>query len=140
MVQPLVRIRCGLEINGGKLRGPQLTDIIEALTPQETRSPSDLRSIALHEIGHIVVAQRLGHRVDSVSIIPNGPSEGHTIARAPTIVPTRQHLQELVMIGMGGRAADIVVDNGSVPGTTCAATCRRRVPRLILYPRNSNPC
>lgn len=97
-------------------RNPQIIDIIEALTPQETRSPADLRSIALHEIGHAVVAQRLGHHVDSVSIIPNGPSEGHTIAQAPTIVPTRQHLEDLVTIGMGGRAADIVIGDGPNAG------------------------
>ena len=97
-------------------RPPELADLVGALTPKETRSRNDLRAIAIHELGHAIVALRLGHRLDRVTILPEAFSEGQTLTRLPTIIPGRAVLQEMATIALGGRAADIVIGTGPHAG------------------------
>lgn len=113
-------------------RNPVLPDLIDALTPQETRSASDLRAIAIHEIGHAVVALRLGHKLERVTILPEGMSGGQTLTHLPTIIPNRAIIEEIVMIGLGGRAADITIGSGPHAG---AQNDLARATKLLLDAR-----
>jgi hypothetical protein len=92
------------------------SDLLEQMLPPDSRSAEDVRSIALHEIGHAIVAHRLGLEVDRVSIIPDGSSGGHTRTGLPTLVPTWEHVRDLVTVMLGGRAADTVLGNGPNAG------------------------
>ncbi|WP_116654982.1 AAA family ATPase [Pelagibacterium sediminicola] len=113
-------------------REPLLHDLIDALTPAETRSESDLRAIAIHEIGHAVVALRLGHKLERVTILPEGRSGGQTLTHLPTIIPNRAVIEEIVMIGLGGRAADTIIGSGPHAG---AQNDLARATELLLDAR-----
>ena len=99
-----------------KDRPLELGDILGQMVPEDDRTPADIRAIALHEIGHAVVAHRLGQMVESVSIIPDGASGGRTWTRLTTVVPTWERLLDMVTVTLGGRAADIVLGEGANAG------------------------
>lgn len=91
-------------------------DILAQVVPKDTRTAADIRTVAIHEIGHAVVAHRLGLVVESVSIIPMGASSGHTVTRKPTLMPTWDQVMDYVTLALGGRAADMVVGQGANSG------------------------
>ena len=93
-----------------------VTDILEQMLPRDERSPLDIRAVALHEVGHAVVAHRLGLGIDSVSIIAGAGSGGQTRTRLPSLFPTWDHLCDLVTVTLGGRAADMTLGNGANAG------------------------
>jgi len=97
-------------------RSLQLTDILGQMLPQEDRTAEDVWTIALHEIGHAVVACRLGLTVERVSIVPEGDSGGHTRTTLPSVVPTWERLCDQVTVSLGGRAADITLGAGANAG------------------------
>lgn len=99
-----------------KSRPLELDDILGRMVPKDDRTPADIRAIALHEIGHAVVAHRLGQIVESVSIIPEGTSGGRTWTKLSTIIPTWERLLDLATVMLGGRAADIVLGAGANAG------------------------
>lgn len=94
----------------------QLADILGQMLPREDRTPEDLWTIALHEIGHAIVACRLGVTVERVSIVQDGDFGGHTRTTLPSIVPTWERLCDLVTVSLGGRAADVVLGVGANAG------------------------
>jgi ATP-dependent Zn protease len=94
----------------------ELADIIAQMAPIDTRSLQDLRTVALHEIGHAVVGIRLGMTVESVSVIPEGGAGGHTLTKRITTVPTLPQLDDMVTLTLGGRAADLIVGEGANAG------------------------
>lgn len=94
----------------------ELGDILAQMVPSDDRAPADIRAIAIHEMGHAIVAHRLGQRVESVSIIADGNSGGRTWTRLPTIVPTWDRLLDMATVTLGGRAADIVLGDGPNAG------------------------
>jgi cell division protease FtsH len=93
-----------------------LDDILEQVLPPDSRSPEDLRAIAIHEIGHAIVAHRLGVQVDRVSILQDGPYGGSTSTRPSTQVLGWQQVQDRVAILLGGRAADLELGAGPNAG------------------------
>jgi ATP-dependent Zn protease len=93
-----------------------LTDLVDEVLPRDERSAADIRTIALHEIGHAIVAQRLGLNVDRVSILAEGQSGGHTRTKLPSIVPTWPKIRDLVTVTLAGRAADMVLGAGANAG------------------------
>lgn len=97
-------------------RSLRLADVLAQMLPREDRSLEDVWTIALHEIGHAVVACRLGLTVERVSIVPEGESGGHTRTTLPSIVPTWERLCDMVTVSLGGRAADIVLGSGANAG------------------------
>lgn len=91
-------------------------DLLEQIVPKDVRSAEDVRTVAIHEIGHALVAQRLGLTVNAVSIVPQGMSSGHMELRKPSLMPTWDQVTKLVTVALGGRAADIVAGNGAHAG------------------------
>lgn len=104
-------------------------DILAQIVPMDDRQPEDIRAIALHEVGHALVAHRLGHMVETVSIIASGSTAGHMRSASGTIVPSMTHIQDSVTIMLGGRAADIVLGAGANAG---AAGDLEAATRLLL--------
>lgn len=104
-------------------------DVLERIVPEDNRSVADVMAIALHEIGHAVVAFRLGHQVDLVSIVPKGTSGGHVRSAMPTIVPSIADIRDLATVMLGGRAADIVLGKGANAG---AASDLENATRLLI--------
>lgn len=92
------------------------SDVLEQMLPPDDRSPEDIRAVALHEMGHAVVAHRLGLGVDRVSIVAGGEAGGHTRTRLASRYPTWDHLSDLVTVTLGGRAADMILGNGANTG------------------------
>lgn len=97
-------------------RALQLGDLLEQMLPRDDRTAEDIRTIALHEIGHAIVAYRLGIKVERVTIIANDDSGGHTKAMLSSIVPTWERICDLVTLILGGRAADVVLGSGANAG------------------------
>lgn len=92
------------------------SDILDEIVPEDDRSAAEIRAIALHELGHAVVAHRLGQTVESISIIPEGPSGGRTWTKLSTVVPTWGSLLDIATVALGGRAADLVLGEGANAG------------------------
>lgn len=93
-----------------------LADIFAQVVPRDERTAADIRTVAIHEIGHALVAHRLGLVVESVSIIPAGTSSGHTVVRKTTLMPTSDQVMDYVTLALGGRAADMEVGQGANSG------------------------
>lgn len=100
----------------GSRRNLCVDDVIAQATPSDSRSASDILATARHEIGHALVAQRLGHLVETVSILRDGASGGQTISIPPTTIMSRGVIDDLVTVALAGRAADIVFGEGPNAG------------------------
>ncbi|AEQ53865.1 AAA family ATPase [Pelagibacterium halotolerans] len=100
-----------------------LADLVAHMLPPDNRSPQDVRAIAIHEIGHALVAHRLGHTVDTITIVPNGSVGGYTRTSVPSLVPTREVLEDVATVMLGGRAADMVVGAGPNAGAERDLAC-----------------
>ena len=73
------------------------------------------RRTAYHEAGHAIVAELLEHAnpVNKVSILPRGMALGYTISM-PTedrYTRSKQELLDQITMGLGGRAAELIVYN-----------------------------
>ena len=88
------------------------SDLLDQMAPADDRSAADLRTTALHELGHAIVAAELGHTVQRISILAGIDTGGSTSTRLVSVVPTLSQVHDLVTISLGGRAADIVLGAG----------------------------
>lgn len=59
-------------------RAMNLVDLLEQITPAETRSETDRFRCAVHEAGHGVIGLVLGEPLIEISIVPRGNSGGRT--------------------------------------------------------------
>jgi ATP-dependent Zn protease len=91
-------------------------DLLDQMAPADDRSPQDLRTAALHELGHAIVAAELGHAVNRISIVSGADSGGYTSTRLVSIVPTLAQIHDLVTVSLGGRAADVEIGPGAHSG------------------------
>jgi hypothetical protein len=101
-----------------RLAGRALTldDLLAEASPPDPRSPSELRACAIHEAGHAVVAVALGRTLQGVSLQLAGASGGMTRMEHPGFIPTRAVIEDNVVIGLAGRAADLVLGAGASAG------------------------
>jgi ATP-dependent Zn protease len=113
----------------GAGRPLSIDDVLARIIPEDNRLPSDIQAIALHEAGHALIAHRLGHKVDLMSIVPQGTTGGHIRSAFPTLVPTLVHIRDMATIMLGGRAADLVLGRGANSG---AASDLEGATRLLI--------
>ncbi|WP_445503383.1 AAA family ATPase [Microvirga sp. G4-2] len=101
-----------------RLAGRALTldDLVIEASPPEPRTPTELRACAIHEAGHAVVAVVLGRTLQGVSLQLVGASGGMTRMGHPGFIPTRYVIEDNVIIGLAGRAADVVLGAGASAG------------------------
>ncbi|MPR10301.1 AAA family ATPase [Microvirga tunisiensis] len=101
-----------------RLAGRALTleDLLAEASPPEPRSLAELKACAIHEAGHAVVALALGRTLQGVSLQLAGASGGMTRIEHPGFIPTRSVIEDTVVIGLAGRAADIVLGSGASAG------------------------
>lgn len=85
-------------------------------SPPDPRSPTELRACAIHEAGHAVAAVTLGRTLQGVSLQLAGASGGMTRMEHPGFIPTRAVIEDTVVIGLAGRAADVVLGAGASAG------------------------
>jgi ATP-dependent Zn protease len=82
-------------------------DLMAAIAPADTRSPSDIRRAAVHEAGHAVAQIALGGSIESVTIVATERSGGRT--RTSGLLPDLPTARDLDMEGvvtLAGRAAE----------------------------------
>ncbi len=91
-------------------------DLLAQIVPEDARNAGDIRAAAIHEIGHALVALRLGLDVNGVSIVAQGTAGGLTMTRMRSLVPTWEELTDMVTVALAGRAADIVLGKGAHAG------------------------
>jgi len=101
-----------------RLAGRALTldDLVMEASPLDPRSPTELRACAIHEAGHAVAAVALGRTLQGVSLQLSGASGGMTRMTHPGFIPTRAVIEDTVVIGLAGRAADVVLGAGASAG------------------------
>ncbi len=81
---------------------------------QRVLGPVERRTVAVHEMGHALVAMALPgtDRVHKISIIPRGVGAlGYTLQRPSEdrYIASRQELRDRLAVLMGGRAAELLV-------------------------------
>jgi cell division protease FtsH len=101
-----------------RLAGRALTldDLLAEVSPPDPRSIAELKACAIHEAGHAVVAVALGRTLQGVSLQLSGASGGMTRMEHPGFIPTRAVIEDTVVIGLAGRAADVVLGAGASAG------------------------
>ncbi|HEY8381905.1 MAG TPA: AAA family ATPase [Microvirga sp.] len=87
-----------------------LADLCAVVAPPADRPFEDAWRTAVHETGHALVATLLGVvEVESVSVMGDAGSYGHTVTGALGRSPTRVDLEATVMLALGGRAAEELI-------------------------------
>ena len=97
-------------------RALQRDDLLAQIAPRDDRSAADIRAVALHEVGHALVAHRLGHVVATLSIIPDDSSGGRMRSSLPSLILDLELIRDTATIMLGGRAADIALGTGPNAG------------------------
>ncbi|WP_404403425.1 AAA family ATPase [Pelagibacterium halotolerans] len=91
-------------------------DLAAALAPDPAQDTPSLRTVALHEAGHAVVAHRLGTPVTAVSVIAEGMSAGTTQTELPEGGLAVETVETMVKIALAGRATDALLGDGPTAG------------------------
>lgn len=109
-------------------RAIEPADLLKTVAPDSDRGDSETMAVAIHEAGHVALARHFGVKVHGVSILETGRSGGHTLTETLSSYPNRFELEIMVLILLGGRAADMAVGKG---GHTGAENDLDRAGRLI---------
>jgi ATP-dependent Zn protease len=97
-------------------RAMVLEDLLIQAAPEDPRSPELLRTIAIHEAGHALIACRLGIPVLGATIKASGAAAGSTRVGSAGLILDRPALEAQVLALLAGRAADIVLGRGANAG------------------------
>jgi ATP-dependent Zn protease len=106
----------------------RLRDLVELVAPRGQRSDRTDRAVALHEAGHAIVAHDLGVPVTEISILSIGATGGWVQTELDDPLITRDKVERLAAVMLGGRAADIALGEGAHAG---AASDLDNVNRLL---------
>lgn len=94
-----------------------LRDLVDLVAPPDGRSHEKDRAIALHEAGHAIVAHELGLPVAEISILSMGAIGGFVnTGNQDRAMLTRDGIERLGTMILGGRAADMVLGQGAHAG------------------------
>lgn len=100
--------------NGKPLTIRELMDII---APRSSRGADADWTVALHEAGHAIVAMELGFTVNEISILETTNMGGWVNTSGPNPnTRTREDVEKIVTVLLGGRAADVILGNGANTG------------------------
>jgi cell division protease FtsH len=108
VIEEQIRAARRLARRGGR---PLTLDDVEAqIVAKDDRPPHQVRRVALHEAGHVLVGHLVGGRtLVSVGIIQQGDNSGAVRYREPPgDGPTRSDIEASIMAILGGRAAEEV--------------------------------
>lgn len=108
-------------------RSLEAGDVLAQMVPKENRSPDDIFAIALHEVGHALIAHRLGHKVETLSIIPRGVSGGRTKSTLPRMIQSMDNIRDTATVMLAGRAADIALGSGPNSGAEADLEAATRI-------------
>lgn len=95
----------------------ELRDLLDLIAPADGRSVEKDRAVALHEAGHAIVAVELGLPVAEISILSMG-AVGGWVKSSPdeNSLLTRDEVERMGTMVLGGRAADTVLGGGAHGG------------------------
>jgi ATP-dependent Zn protease len=122
-LQQMGRIAHGVGATGASVRGwveaarhrakkadreMTVEDVMTEFAPRDTRTKANIERTAIHEAGHAVFAHALGlGEVRTVSIVRTGNIGGYAdIDLGDLSTPTRAVVEDGVVLGLGGRAAE----------------------------------
>lgn len=98
--------------------------ILVGLPPAEKPTPSELRFVAIHEMGHALVSyfankelNIFGNKVYLITILPKGDAGGVTYYEQTESFwdKNRSYIESRIMTGLGGRVAEqLFVGNGKI--------------------------
>ncbi|GHA19115.1 hypothetical protein GCM10007989_13240 [Devosia pacifica] len=98
-------------------RDMTVLDLVSIFAPEETKDAEDTLHLALHEAAHAVIAYRLGVGVTSVTIVQLASKAGVTVTESASGNPLREDIENLITIGLAGRAADELLGKGPDAGS-----------------------
>jgi len=91
-------------------RTMKMADLIEAIAPDDHRSPELIERIAIHEAGHAVISHAIGAaKVIAISIVPKGGTGGFVMSDRIGSQSTRGDVERMVMHTLAGRAAEEII-------------------------------
>lgn len=93
-----------------------LADLVAVVAPPSPLSAEKQHALAIHEAGHAIVALELGVRIEEVSLLSRGMIGGSVTTSPGERLMTRKDIDTFVTIGLGGRAADMVLGSGPNAG------------------------
>ncbi len=94
----------------------ELKDLTAAVAPSDERSALSLYQCAVHEAGHAVIAHALGIPVKRVTILQSEVAGGMTTLDSKDLPKTRAGIENMIMVGLAGRAADEQLGEGAGAG------------------------
>lgn len=97
-------------------RSLETADLRHEVIPEDPRPTDTIRTIALHEAGHAVVAEALGQPVHRISCRSGRGTDGETAVGNLPAHPTARDIEVALAIAMGGRAADEILGQGANAG------------------------
>lgn len=102
-----------VEVEGEELG---LRYLLDAVLPHDGRTPAQIRSIAVHEAAHAVVALALGIPVKRLSIVARDAVGGSTSIEGASMSGSRSDFEARLAIALAGRVGDEIFGGGADAG------------------------
>lgn len=104
-------------------RPVSIGDLMDRIRPRDDRPAEDVWRTAVHEAGHAIIGIMQGRTLESVSIVPARGSGGRAkFAPLHSSVVTKQIVEDNIVCGLAGRAAEIVLLGAPSAGAGGAET------------------
>ncbi len=108
----------------------ELRHLLGAMIPSDPRPPELLRSVAVHEAAHAVVALALGVKVDRISILGSGRIGGVTSVLSGALA-RRTEFEEHLVIALAGRVGDEEFGEGADAGAEADLAMATRLAAIM---------